>query len=168
MRGPRGTATLKTLKIRSQGSGVSDQESGAKSQESEEEPDLAGPRRGPAPGPSSRGQKVICLLPGPVTIAPEVHAAFHRMPIYHRGPDFLDLFEKVRGRLARMVGCRNVAIFNGSGTLGNEGIAATLAWGTTFEHEQSSPPGRHHELAIAGLPLVLVTPLIDFAKRAAH
>jgi aspartate aminotransferase-like enzyme len=69
----------------------------------------------------------VCLLPGPVTIAPEVHAAFHRPPIYHRGADFLELYEKVRVQLARLVNCRNVAVLNGSGTLGNEVVAATLA-----------------------------------------
>jgi aspartate aminotransferase-like enzyme len=71
--------------------------------------------------------KRVCLLPGPVTIAPEVHAAFHRPPIYHRGQEFLELFEKVRGVVARLVNCRNVAVLNGSGTLGNEVIAATLS-----------------------------------------
>src|SRR5262249_47205443 len=86
---------------------------GDRGREAEDEPERA-------PASPSCGQKVVCLLPGPVTIAPEVHAAFHRMPIYHRGPDFMALFEKVRGQLARMVNCRNVAIFNGSGTLGNE------------------------------------------------
>jgi aspartate aminotransferase-like enzyme len=69
----------------------------------------------------------VCLLPGPVAIAPEVHAAFQRPPLYHRAPDFLELFERVRSRLARLVQCRHVAILNGSGTLGNEVIAATLA-----------------------------------------
>ncbi|MBI1917630.1 MAG: aminotransferase class V-fold PLP-dependent enzyme [Planctomycetes bacterium] len=118
---------IKRLAKRGSDGETTSPESGTRSQEADEEHDLAGPRRGPAPASVPRGQKVVCLLPGPVTIAPEVHAAFHRMPIYHRGPDFLELFEKVRGRLARMVGCRNVAIFNGSGTLGNEVVAATLA-----------------------------------------
>jgi aspartate aminotransferase-like enzyme len=109
---------IKRLAKRGGDSESASRESGVRSPESEAEQVPAGSRR---------GREVVCLLPGPVTIAPEVHAAFHRMPIYHRGPDFLALFEKVRGRLAGMVGCRNVAIFNGSGTLGNEVVAATLA-----------------------------------------
>jgi aspartate aminotransferase-like enzyme len=60
-------------------------------------------------------------------IAPEVHEAFHRAPIYHRGNNFLDLFEDVRKKLANLTGCQNVAILNGSGTLANEVVAATLA-----------------------------------------
>ena len=72
----------------------------------------------PAPEPAAPAREraePVCLLPGPVAIAPEVHAAFHRPPIYHRGQEFLDLFEKVRRRLARMVNCRSVAVLNGSG-----------------------------------------------------
>lgn len=69
----------------------------------------------------------VCLLPGPVTMSAEVRAAFGEGPIYHRGPEFIDRFVKVRSLLGDMVGGRDVAILNGSGTLGNETIAATLA-----------------------------------------
>lgn len=71
----------------------------------------------------------LCLLPGPVMISPAVHAAFHQAPIYHRGPEFIELYEKVRCTLAAMVGGRDVAVLNGSGTLANEVAAATLAAG---------------------------------------
>jgi aspartate aminotransferase-like enzyme/N-acyl-L-homoserine lactone synthetase len=71
----------------------------------------------------------VCLLPGPVTIAPSVSQAFHQPPIYHRGPEFISLFQKVRGTLGDMVGGRDVALFNGSGTLANEAVAAALAAG---------------------------------------
>lgn len=74
-------------------------------------------------GPSEE----VCLLPGPVSIAEKVHLAFHQPPIYHRGKDFIALFEKVRATLATLVNARSVAIFNGSGTLANEAIGATLA-----------------------------------------
>jgi aspartate aminotransferase-like enzyme len=74
-----------------------------------------------------RKEDLVCLLPGPVTIAPAVHAAFQRVPIYHRGPEFLAVYEKVREQLARMTRSRQVAILNGSGTLANEVVAATLA-----------------------------------------
>ncbi|MBY0528334.1 MAG: aminotransferase class V-fold PLP-dependent enzyme [Gemmataceae bacterium] len=69
---------------------------------------------------------VVCLLPGPVTTAPAVRDAFHEPPIYHRGPDFVARFERVRRQLGEMVGGREVALCNGSGTLANEAIAATL------------------------------------------
>jgi aspartate aminotransferase-like enzyme len=69
----------------------------------------------------------VCLLPGPVTMSREVRAAFSEPPIYHRGPEFIDRFVKVRNLLGDMVGGRDVAILNGSGTLANETIAATLS-----------------------------------------
>jgi aspartate aminotransferase-like enzyme len=69
----------------------------------------------------------ICLLPGPVTTSQAVHDAFHQPPIYHRGPEFIGLFRKVRHTLGDMVGGRDVALFNGSGTLANEAVAAALA-----------------------------------------
>src|SRR5207253_10279177 len=72
----------------------------------------------------------VCLLPGPVTMSAQVRAAFTEAPIYHRGPEFIDRFVKVRNLLGDMVGGRDVAVLNGSGTLGNETIAATLAAGS--------------------------------------
>lgn len=69
----------------------------------------------------------VCLLPGPVTTSQAVRAAFHQPPIYHRGPEFIDLFQQVRRTLGDMVGGRDVALLNGSGTLANEAVAATLA-----------------------------------------
>jgi aspartate aminotransferase-like enzyme len=69
----------------------------------------------------------VCLLPGPVTVAPAVREAFLEPPIYHRGQEFIGRFEKVRRLLGDMVGGRDVALSNGSGTLANETIAATLA-----------------------------------------
>jgi aspartate aminotransferase-like enzyme len=69
----------------------------------------------------------ICLLPGPVTISQAVRQAFQQPAIYHRGPEFIDRFNEVRGKLSQMVGGKDVAILNGSGTLANEVVAATLA-----------------------------------------
>jgi aspartate aminotransferase-like enzyme len=71
----------------------------------------------------------VCLLPGPVSISPAVHAAFHQPPIYHRGQEFTELYESVRCSLSHIVNGRNVAILNGSGTAANEVVAATLAAG---------------------------------------
>jgi aspartate aminotransferase-like enzyme len=69
----------------------------------------------------------ICLLPGPVTVSEAVRVAFHEPPIYHRGPEFIRRFVQIRRLLGEMVGGRRVAILNGSGTLANEAVAATLA-----------------------------------------
>ena len=72
--------------------------------------------------------ELVCLLPGPVAIAPEVHQAFHQPLIYHRGDAFLPLYEKARERLSQLVGGKKkVAMFVGSGTMANDAVAATLA-----------------------------------------
>jgi aspartate aminotransferase-like enzyme len=71
--------------------------------------------------------QAICLLPGPVATSPAVCAAFNQPPLYHRGPEFIALFAKVRRTLSSLVGGRDVALLNGSGTLANETVAATLA-----------------------------------------
>lgn len=76
-----------------------------------------------------RRNEPVCLLPGPVTTAQEVRDAFQQPPIYHRGPEFIRRFMKVRRLLGEIVGGRDVALLNGSGTLGNEAVAATLAAG---------------------------------------
>ena len=80
----------------------------------------------------------VCLLPGPVTTARAVEEAFHLPPIYHRGPKFIRRFLGVRRLLGEIVGGRDVAILNGSGTLANETIAATLA----AMQRMASRPGR--------------------------
>jgi aspartate aminotransferase-like enzyme len=69
----------------------------------------------------------VCLLPGPVTVAPEVHEAYQQRAIYHRGEEFVFLFRKVRQTLGHLAGGRDVALLNGSGTLANEAVAAMLA-----------------------------------------
>ncbi len=76
---------------------------------------------------AARPAEPLCLLPGPVAIAPAVHEAFRKPPIYHRGPEFTALFERVRRALAALAGARGCALFNGSGTLANEAVAALLA-----------------------------------------
>jgi aspartate aminotransferase-like enzyme len=78
---------------------------------------------------SPRTGEPVCLLPGPVTTATAVREAFHQPPIYHRGPEFIRRFMRVRQVLGKMVGGLSVALLNGSGTLGNEAVAATLAAG---------------------------------------
>jgi aspartate aminotransferase-like enzyme/predicted N-acetyltransferase YhbS len=71
--------------------------------------------------------EAVCLLPGPVVTSAAVCAAFKQPPLYHRGPEFIALFDKVRRALSSLVGGRDVALLNGSGTLANETVAATLA-----------------------------------------
>src|SRR5262249_49993317 len=71
-------------------------------------------RQPPGPG------QPVCLLPGPVSVAPAVREAFRQPPLYHRGPEFIALLEAVRRQLGEMVGGRDVAVVNGSGTLANE------------------------------------------------
>jgi aspartate aminotransferase-like enzyme len=69
----------------------------------------------------------IAMIPGPVPLADDVRAAFAEPPIYHRGPEFVALFEEVRNTLCKLVNAPAVAMTVGSGTLANEFIAATLA-----------------------------------------
>jgi aspartate aminotransferase-like enzyme/predicted N-acetyltransferase YhbS len=83
----------------------------------------------------------VCLLPGPVATGTAVWAAFKQSPLYHRGPEFLALFDQVRRMLSGLVGGRDVALLNGSGTLANETVAATLA---------ADPQGGHGVLLVNG------------------
>jgi len=69
----------------------------------------------------------VCLLPGPVATETAVRDAFREAPIYHRGPEFIARFEQVRWQLANLTNAQGVALLNGSGTLANEAVAATLA-----------------------------------------
>ncbi len=77
----------------------------------------------------------VCLLPGPVSLSATVQAAMQQPPLYHRGAEFLALFDSVREQLSALVGGRDVALFLGSGTLANEVVAATLS------AEQCCSPG---------------------------
>jgi aspartate aminotransferase-like enzyme/predicted N-acetyltransferase YhbS len=86
-------------------------------------------------GEGSVSEPPLSLLPGPVPTAPAVRAAFAEPPLYHRSPDFIARFERLRQRLGELVGGRDVALLNGSGTLANEVVAATLA------AEQPAAPG---------------------------
>ena len=71
--------------------------------------------------------RLVNLLPGPVSVAPSVAAAFRADPISHRSEAFLSAYHRVRERLCRLVGAESVAILHGSGTLANDAIAARLA-----------------------------------------
>lgn len=66
------------------------------------------------------------LLPGPVSVAPEVAAAFHRPPVYHRSPAQHETVRALHERLARFVGARHAQLLLGSGTVANDAVAAQL------------------------------------------
>lgn len=68
----------------------------------------------------------VSMLPGPVPLTPEVRSAFADAPIYHRGEEFVALYEDVRKALESLANAAGVALYVGSGTLANEVVAATL------------------------------------------
>lgn len=78
------------------------------------------PPAGPGHGPRN-------FLPGPVSMHPDVVAAFHGAPVSCRSASFVRDFQATRRGLCRMVNARHVQIFMGSGTLANDAIAAELS-----------------------------------------
>ena len=78
-------------------------------------------------GPATDARKSVNLLPGPVSVCPEVQEAFARIPVSHRAPEFVADIQRVKRRLARLVGAERVEILLGSGTVANDAIAAQLS-----------------------------------------
>lgn len=69
----------------------------------------------------------LLLLPGPVTVAPEVLQAAARPMINHRGPEFAELLARIGKNLAPVFGTRNdVLVLGSSGTGGLEAALANL------------------------------------------
>jgi aspartate aminotransferase-like enzyme/GNAT superfamily N-acetyltransferase len=68
----------------------------------------------------------VNLLPGPVTVRPEVTAAFATLAESHRAPRFVRAMADVQERLRALVGARHVAIVAGSGTLANDAVAGQI------------------------------------------
>lgn len=66
------------------------------------------------------------FLPGPVSVAPEVTAAFGQPPAYHRSPEYLDGVRDLHKRLADFVDAGHAQILLGSGTLANDVVAGQL------------------------------------------
>lgn len=66
------------------------------------------------------------LLPGPVSVAPEVAAAFGRPPAYHRSPEHQAVVDGLHRRLASFVHVRHAQLLLGSGTVANDAVAAQL------------------------------------------
>jgi aspartate aminotransferase-like enzyme len=69
----------------------------------------------------------INFLPGPVAIHAAVLRALGRPPVSHRGAGFMAEVAAIRRDLCRRTGAAHVEILLGSGTLGNEAVAAQLS-----------------------------------------
>jgi aspartate aminotransferase-like enzyme len=72
-------------------------------------------------------REVVSFLPGPVTPAPEVQAAFERPPVSHRDRQFAGDLRRTAERLCRLTNAPHVQILVGSGTLANDVIAAQIS-----------------------------------------
>ncbi len=69
----------------------------------------------------------LSFLPGPVTPAPDVRAAFERPPVSHRDREFRLQLERAAASLARLTRAPHVQILVGSGTLANDVVAGQLS-----------------------------------------
>lgn len=76
---------------------------------------------------STTAQSSVILLPGPVSVRPDVRRALSDHPVSHRSVSFAEDFKQTKRALCALVGSRNVEIFMGSGTLANDVIAAQLS-----------------------------------------
>lgn len=72
------------------------------------------------PGPAN-------FLPGPVAIHKDVRKAFEQPPQSHRSETFMAEVQELKSRLCAMVNAKHVQILLGSGTLGNDTVAAQLS-----------------------------------------
>ena len=66
------------------------------------------------------------FLPGPVSLKSEVLAAGGATPVSHRDQSFIGQLARVRTALTDLVCGRHVALLVGTGTLGNDAVAAQL------------------------------------------
>ncbi|MFS0560327.1 GNAT family N-acetyltransferase [Terribacillus sp. 179-K 1B1 HS] len=71
-------------------------------------------------------QEPSSFLPGPVPMAEQVKKAMGETAGSHRAPAFLDQLDQLRGRLRSLTHAAHVQILLGSGTLGNDAVAAQL------------------------------------------
>ncbi len=67
------------------------------------------------------------FLPGPVNLSRAVREAFTQAPISHRSIEFRDILETCESRLCALTGARQTVIALGSGSLGNDMVAAQLS-----------------------------------------
>jgi aspartate aminotransferase-like enzyme len=75
----------------------------------------------------SPGGRVINLLPGPVNVHADVLEAFRSAPVSHRSDRFVEDVKDTKRMLCALVGARFAEIFQGSGTLANDVVAAELS-----------------------------------------
>ncbi|NVO00066.1 MAG: aminotransferase class V-fold PLP-dependent enzyme [Geobacteraceae bacterium] len=68
----------------------------------------------------------VSFMPGPVEISRSVQRAFARPPISHRSAQFLQMTKDLKERLLALTGAQFVELLLGSGTLGNDVVAAQL------------------------------------------
>ena len=66
----------------------------------------------------------ISFMPGPVEIGAAVRAAFAALPVSHRSDRFLELVAETKQLLCSLTGAAGVELLLGSGTLGNDVVAA--------------------------------------------
>ncbi|HEX9457721.1 MAG TPA: aminotransferase class V-fold PLP-dependent enzyme [Thermoanaerobaculia bacterium] len=76
--------------------------------------------------PAARGE-MANLLSGPVSIHPDVVAAFGAGPRSHRSPAFDDDLCRLKASLCALVSAEYVEVLVGSATLGNDAVAAQLS-----------------------------------------
>ena len=74
-----------------------------------------------------RKAPLINLLPGPVTVKPEVEKAFSIAPISHRSAEFRAMHKEVTDQLKNITHSQQVFLLSGSGTNANDTIAAQLS-----------------------------------------
>ena len=67
------------------------------------------------------------LLPGPVSLHPDVRRALAAPPVSHRGGDFAETLRDARARLCELAGAERVSLLFGSGTLANDAVAAQIS-----------------------------------------
>ena len=67
------------------------------------------------------------FLPGPVNIPSAVLQEYSRAPEYHRTAEFIGVYEDLKSKLSELVSARSTQILMGSGTLGNDVVAAQLS-----------------------------------------
>lgn len=72
-------------------------------------------------------KKPVSFLPGPVEMADEVREGFGSVAVSHRARRFVDDFQQVKHQLCELAHARHVEIFLGTGTLGNDVVAAQLS-----------------------------------------
>jgi aspartate aminotransferase-like enzyme/GNAT superfamily N-acetyltransferase len=76
--------------------------------------------------PLAAAARPISFLPGPVEVSQGVREAFCRPALSHRTDRFLAIVADTKELLGQLTGASSVALLLGSGTLGNDAVAAQL------------------------------------------